>query len=172
MRRLASVLAVATAGALTAVPAAHADPPQAPHCDPGWTFKLVKLKQVRQVGRETFRHVNRTKRRVEATFTTKKSKTVTWTASGDVGGSIDLIIAEVKAGGGGSVSKASTTEVGISTTVPVPRKSAVVASFGVFVRPVIGVLRRGDKNRICQERRKVKVILPAGTGWLTRDEPL
>ena len=172
MRRALCALTAIIASALVAAPASWADPEGTPRCSQGWTFVDIKLKPAKQVARENFRAVNKSKKKITATFTTSKSKTVSWSASADIGGGIDAIIVSVKAEGSVSVAESSSTEVGLTTAVPVPPRSAVVASFGVFLLPVKGTLQRGNKYGRCLYRQRVKVLLPAGTGWLVDDAPL
>jgi hypothetical protein len=65
-----------------------------------------------------------------------------------------------------------TAQIGVSTTVTVPRRRAVVGTYGVFRRPFIGTLQRGNRYSRCVVLRKVKVKLPVGTGWRTKNDRL
>jgi hypothetical protein len=146
-----------------------ADPEGTPHCNPGWTFILEHAYPTRQVVAERQRVENRTRRASEATFTSTKAQTVSWSAKGEVGGGIDAIIFSVSSSLDSSVSKSSTATTGVSTTITVPRKSAVIGTYGVFTRKVSGTLEKGSRSSLCLRIKHPTVKLPAGYGWRTTD---
>jgi hypothetical protein len=61
--------------------------------------------------------------------------------------------------------KSMTAQIGVSTTVNVPRRSAVVGTYGVLPPALIGTPQRRNRYSRGLVNRKVKVKLPVGTGW-------
>ena len=167
-------LAVGLFGALLLAVATNspADPPGTPHCNPGYTFHYQGSDPTRQKVADRRRVENDTNRASKATFISNKSNSVTWSAEGEVGGGIDAIIFSVQSSIGGSYSRTSTAQTGVSTEVTIPRHSAVNGTYGVFVRKVWGKLQKGNRYSRCIWTHFVTAKLPAGSGWRTTSHRL
>ena len=173
MLKLGSATLV-TAAAACLIPAAPAagDPWGTPHCNPGWSFVDIEFRKTKQLVAETSRVENPSRKKIDATFTSTKSMTHQLQLSGELGGGIDAIIVSVKAAGVASATKSVTAGIGVQYTAPVPARKTAVGTYGVFVRPVKGTLQKGNKYSRCIVRKRIKVKVPAGTGWRHRYEPL
>jgi hypothetical protein len=172
LRGVALALTVLLTTLLAAAATSSADPQGTRHCAKGWTFDIRQAYPTRQSVAERKRAVNRTRHANTVTFISSKSKTVTWSASGSVGGGLDAILFSVKSEVDGSVSESATATTGISVQATVPPHRAVSGTYGVFIRPVKGVLYKGDSYDVCRVIRHIRVKLPAGTGWLTAEHHL
>jgi hypothetical protein len=157
--------------ALSLAPSA-ADPPGTPHCTRGWHFIPTAAKRTRQAVFDTRRVENRTAHKIQATFTSTKSGTSSWSSDGDVGGGLEAVIFSVNATYHVSSTKSITAQTGVSTTVGVPKRRTAVGTYGVFKRPFVGRLQRGDRFSLCKVNRKITVFLPVGSGWRVHNEPL
>jgi hypothetical protein len=171
---LRSMVVVAGAALFMLVPLAStdADPPGTPRCNPGWDFVDIRAKNTGQKVIDAARVENKDRRPTTATFTSSKSGTIGWSSTGKVGGGIDAVIFSVNGDYNETASESLTAQIGVSTTVTVPRRRAVVGTYGVFRRPFIGTLQRGNRFSRCVVQRKVKVKLPVGSGWRTRTDRL
>jgi hypothetical protein len=173
MTRWSLFATVAVLGCSLLVPSvSSADPPGTRHCSPGWDFVNIKLRKTQQKVVQKLRVENRTNRKQEGTFTSSKSETVGWSASGKVGGGIDAVIFSVNGEFDIGATKDVTANIGVSTRVTIPKRRTAVGDFGVFRRPVIGTLQRGNKYSRCLVNKRVKVKLPVGAGWRVSFEPL
>jgi hypothetical protein len=151
---------------------AQADPPGTPHCARGWHFIPTAAKRTRQAVFDTRRVENRTAHKIQATFTSTNSGTASWSSEGDVGGGLEAVIFSVNATYHVSSTKSITAQTGVSTDVGVPKRRTAVGTYGVFKRPFVGRLQRGDRYSLCKVNRKITVFLPVGSGWRVHNEPL
>jgi hypothetical protein len=172
LRGVGLAFAVLLTTLLAATATSSADPQGTRHCTKGWTFDIRDAYPVRQSVAERRRIVNKTRHPETAHFTSTKSKTVTWSASGSVGGGLDAILFSVKSQVDANVSESVTATTGVGVDATVPPRSSVSGKYGVFVRPVKGVLYKGDGYDVCRVIRHIRVKLPAGTGWLTAEHHL
>ena len=172
MQRAWFVFAVVAVPLFIVAATSSADPMGTRHCSKGWQFVDIK-------GKPTYQHVvdrrraeNATRHPIQATFTSKKSETVGWSADVSVGGGFDAIFFSVKTQVDGNITQSATAETGVGVQANVPRKSAVNATYGVFIRPVAGTLLRGDRYDVCRVIKRVHVRFPVGSGWLVSSHHL
>lgn len=125
----------------------------------------MRKKRTRLKVLERRRIENPTGQTAKVTFSSKKQKTVTMSASVKVKASYGAIFASVEAEVDAGVEKSYTNEIGESVEYKVPSGRAAMGRYGTFIRPVTGRLKKGDGANNCVFDRRITAYLPKASGW-------